>query len=57
MTARIRCNKCEAESYYDGKTKVYCPTCFAQLEAENERARDEAYAEGYDAAIKEEEDR
>jgi len=34
MTARIRCNKCEAESYYDGKTKIYCLTCFAQLEAE-----------------------
>jgi len=34
MTSRIRCSKCEAESYYDGKTKIYCPTCFAQLEAE-----------------------
>jgi len=29
----------------------------AQLEAENERAIDKGYAEGYDAAIKEEEDR
>jgi len=37
MAARIRCSKCEAESYYDGKTKIYCPTCFAQLEAENEQ--------------------
>jgi len=26
MAARIRCSKCEAESYYDGKTKIYCPT-------------------------------
>jgi len=37
MTSRIRCSKCEAESYYDGKTKIYCPTCFASLKAENDR--------------------
>jgi len=44
-TARIRCNKCEAESYYDGKTKIYCPTCFAQLEAELKNMTDIANKE------------
>ena len=40
MTVRIRCSKCEAESYYSGKTKIYCPTCFAQLEDEKKRLRE-----------------
>ena len=32
MSARIRCDKCNAESYYDGETKIYCPACFTALE-------------------------
>ena len=32
MTARIKCSKCKAESYYDEKTKICCVSCLSKLE-------------------------
>jgi len=42
---------------YSADYETWLEDRIAQLEAENERAIDKGYAEGYDAAIKEEEDR
>jgi len=41
MSARIRCDKCSAESYYAGGTKIICPTFFASLEQQlNDRDKE-----------------
>ena len=37
LSSRIRCKKCGAESYNDGKTQLYCCCCYEELEAEKEK--------------------
>ena len=32
MSSRIKCNKCDAESFNDDKTILYCGKCYKQLE-------------------------